>query len=524
MMENSNMVEITLSKDVLVVGGGSVGFETASKIAAQGYNVSVIGQKTACARQSGCSDEMLNSGSVKIMENVQLEEMAGVAGDFRVRLAKGEEKCDEVFGAVVVAPQYSYTPLNGAYGLNLNDKVLSQTQFEALTADEAGLAQIAGSDDKDTIVAFLTGFGQEGDPVSTGRALEKALAIQKTEQCKAYIYAGNVKVGAKGLERTFTEGRHAGVVCFKPEAIPAIEQDGETVKITITDPVVRADVVLEPDYVVVEEGLVVGQQNLENAATLRIDTDLDGLLPSNNVHRFPVRSNRDGIYVASNSADAANVALRIGELIGDGTKAVIADRAVVDPDRCVICLTCYRSCPHGAIFWENGAAAISPAACQGCGICASECPMDAIQLGEYTDDALRADVKEAVVNVDGSPSIVAFCCKNSAHEAGEAARKFGQEMPAGFRMVKVPCAGKIDVEFIMKAFVEGADGVMVAACHEGNCKAERGNTYAKWRVNEIQKRLEAMGLDKETLNFTTIASNMAGEFASKVNAFAETLK
>lgn len=43
-------------------------------------------------------------------------------------------------------------------------------------------------------------------------------------------------------------------------------------------------------------------------------------------------------------------------------------------------------------------------------------------------------------------------------------------------MVKVPCAGKVDVEFIMKAFVDGADGVMVAACHEGNCKANGGAT------------------------------------------------
>ncbi|MBF0243533.1 MAG: hydrogenase iron-sulfur subunit [Desulfamplus sp.] len=62
------------------------------------------------------------------------------------------------------------------------------------------------------------------------------------------------------------------------------------------------------------------------------------------------------------------------------------------------------------------------------------------------------------------------------------------------------------------------------SCHEGNCKAERGNTYAKWRVNEIQKRLELMGFGKERLTFTTIASNMAKEFASKVNDFAKSLE
>ncbi|MBF0376676.1 MAG: hydrogenase iron-sulfur subunit [Desulfamplus sp.] len=536
-----NMVDISISKDVLVIGAGSFGLEAAGKIAAQGYSVSVIGVKTACARQSGCTSKMLETGKVNIMQDVAIDSLAGVTGDFRATLIKNagngaeySEKVEKVFGAIVVAPQYSYSTLNKKYGLTLNDKVVSQSQFEAMIADPESQKKILnGVNGNGSTVAFLTGFAQEGDPTSTSRVLTSALAVQNMENCNAYIYAGNVKVGAKGLERLFTQGRHAGVVCFKPSQMPTIEQnlnDGvNTVKITIKDPVVRTDVELTPDYVVVEEAVVVGQQNLDIASTLRIDTDLYGFLPSNNVHRFPAKSNRDGIFVVNNSLDAANAALKLKELIGNGIKRVAANKAKVDEDRCVICLTCYRSCPHGAIFWQNGAAAISPAACQGCGICASECPMDAIQLGDFTDDSLRTSIKDAVVSAkdnqkDGQPLIVAFCCKNSALEACEAATKFGHEMPQGFRMVKVPCAGKVDVEFIMKAFVEGADGVMVAACHEGNCKAERGNIYAKWRVNEIQKRLEKMGLEKNRLIFTTIASNMAKEFAGKVNAFAAAIK
>jgi heterodisulfide reductase subunit A-like polyferredoxin/coenzyme F420-reducing hydrogenase delta subunit len=552
----ANMIDISISKDVLVIGAGSFGLEAAGKIAAQGYSVSVIGVKTACARQSGCTSEMLETGKVNIMQDVAIESLAGVTGDFRTVLIKTadngtlcnetgcSEKVEKVFGAIVVAPQYSYYTLNKKYGLTLNDKVVSQSQFEAMIGDPESQKKIAnGVNGNGSTVAFLTGFAQEGDPTSTSRVLTSALAVQNMENCNAYIYAGNVKVGAKGLERLFTQGRHAGVVCFKPSQMPVIEQTstveqggncdnkqaGGTIKITIKDPVVRTDVELTPDYIVVEEAVVVGQQNLDIASTLRIDADLYGFLPSNNVHRFPAKSNRDGIFVVNNSLDAANAALKLKELIGNGIKKVAANKAKVDEDRCVICLTCYRSCPHGAIFWQNGAAAISQVACQGCGICASECPMDAIQLGDFTDDSLRTSIKDAVVSAkdnqkDGQPLIVAFCCKNSALEACEAATKFGHEMPQGFRMVKVPCAGKVDVEFIMKAFVEGADGVMVAACHEGNCKAERGNIYAKWRVNEIQKRLEKMGLEKNRLIFTTIASNMAKEFAGKVNAFAAAIQ
>ena len=470
--KSGKMVEVEINKDVLVVGAGKAGLETAAKIAAQGYKAVVIGNKTTCACSAGCTKEMQAAGLVEMQDGAALVAIAGVAGDFRVTIAKGEETSDQVFGAVVVAPEYASVALNGAYGLTLNEKVITQSQMEALLADDAGKEKLVNG--SGSTVAFLSGFGQEGDPVATRRVLQSALDVQKLENCRSYIYAGNVKVGAKGLERLFTQGRHEGVVCFKPKTMPAIEQDQDKLKIVITDPVVRADIELEPDYLVVEEGIVVGQDNLDIAATLRIDTDVDGFLPSNNVHRFPVKSNREGIFVAKDGVDAANVALNVKALLGDGIRTLTEDIAVVDDTKCVICLTCYRCCPHGAIFWQDGAAVISPAACQGCGICASECPMDAIQLGEFSDEDLRSGIKEAVASsAAASPSIVAFCCKNSALEAGEAAAQFGHEMPAGFRMVKVPCAGKVDVEFIMKALVEGADGVMVAACHEGNCKAER---------------------------------------------------
>jgi coenzyme F420-reducing hydrogenase delta subunit/Pyruvate/2-oxoacid:ferredoxin oxidoreductase delta subunit len=203
-----------------------------------------------------------------------------------------------------------------------------------------------------------------------------------------------------------------------------------------------------------------------------------------------------------------------------GTIAVPANQAVVDEGKCTICLTCYRCCPHGAIYWESDKAIISPVACQGCGICASECPMDAIQIGDYTDEAMLGQINEKLDDGDDAPKIVAFCCQNSALEAGAMAEQFGMPLPVGLKTIQVPCAGKVDIEYILTAFAEGADGVLVLACHTGNCKSERGNIFAGWRVEDAHRLLEAAGFEKDRLCFATLASNMGSDFSSIVTDMA----
>jgi coenzyme F420-reducing hydrogenase delta subunit/NAD-dependent dihydropyrimidine dehydrogenase PreA subunit len=199
---------------------------------------------------------------------------------------------------------------------------------------------------------------------------------------------------------------------------------------------------------------------------------------------------------------------------------------VVDPQKCVICLTCYRCCPHGAIYYEDNRAVVSPLACQACGICASECPQNAIQMGEFTDAAMEEALRAAgsAEAPTGAPRIVAFCCQNSAAEAAQMAEAFGHELPAGLRVIRMPCAGKIDLDYILNAFVEGADGVLVMTCHMGNCKSETGNIYAGWRVEDAQRIMAEAGFAEERLRRVTLASNMGFEFARAAREMEQTLK
>jgi coenzyme F420-reducing hydrogenase delta subunit/Pyruvate/2-oxoacid:ferredoxin oxidoreductase delta subunit len=371
------------------------------------------------------------------------------------------------------------------------------------------------------------------------RVFRSAIALEELDTCRAYIFAGDLKVAANGLERIYLEGRDKGAIYVKLQEAPRFKNDGSALRVAYFDEVLRQEVELSPDLIVVEEAIEADALNADLAGLLQIDVGPAGFLQSENIHRYPVGSNREGIYVIGGArapqgldlafVDAQTVALEIKALLGDGTVAAPEGKAQVETGKCTFCLTCYRCCPHGAIYWDaDNKPIVSPVACQACGICASECPMDAIQVGEFADAALQTRIKAAVeAPAEAStdvPKIVAFCCQNSAVEAGEMARLFQMDLPQGLQVVQVPCAGKVDIDYLLSAFAEGADGVVVLACHTHNCKSERGNTYAGWRVADAQAKLEAVGLQPQRLAFATLAANMGSDFAAIVNGMEKTLK
>jgi len=122
------------------------------------------------------------------------------------------------------------------------------------------------------------------------------------------------------------------------------------------------------------------------------------------------------------------------------------------------------------------------------------------------------------------PVIVAFCCEYCAYTAADTAGSEKLSYPSNVKIISVPCAGRVDVIHILKAFERGADGVFVAACLEGDCHFENGNTRASRRVKYARNLLEETGIGGERLEMVAVSAGMGAGFAAVAKEITEKIR
>lgn len=122
------------------------------------------------------------------------------------------------------------------------------------------------------------------------------------------------------------------------------------------------------------------------------------------------------------------------------------------------------------------------------------------------------------------PEITLFTCIYCGYMAADTAGALRIEYPANVKIVRLPCTGKTDIQYLLDAFDEGADGVMIVACSLGNCHHERGNERARARVIRAQKILETVGLEPDRLSIHFVSGGMGATFANQIETMVSRLK
>lgn len=128
------------------------------------------------------------------------------------------------------------------------------------------------------------------------------------------------------------------------------------------------------------------------------------------------------------------------------------------------------------------------------------------------------------MNNDFEPRIIGFFCNWCTYAGADLAGTSRIQYPPNIRVIRLMCSGALDPVYVIKALLEGADGILIGGCHPGDCHYQSGNYKARRRVAILQSILEQMGFEPERVWLRWISASEGRYFADTVTEMVAKLK
>ena len=125
---------------------------------------------------------------------------------------------------------------------------------------------------------------------------------------------------------------------------------------------------------------------------------------------------------------------------------------------------------------------------------------------------------------DFEPRIIGFFCNWCTYAGADLAGTSRIQYPPNIRVIRLMCSGALDPVYVVKALLEGADGVLIGGCHPGDCHYQSGNFKARRRVAILQSILKQMGFESERVWLRWISASEGRYFADTVTEMVDKLK
>ncbi len=421
-IEPLHQVRLEVIQKVLVVGGGVAGMEAALGVAKQGLQVYLVEKSNGLGGVAhmlratwqgepvkpfleSLIEEVRDHEKIRVFMKTEPVETTGIMGNFTTTLMTSGESLTETVvehGATIIATGgKEYSPTEYLYGKNPN--VLTHFDFDA--AIEADDPRIANAE----TVAFIQCVGSriEERPYCSRLCCTHTLknaVEQKKRNPEMNIYVLYRDIRSYGFrEDLYKKARELGVIFMRyniEDNLPEVTESDGSLSVKVRDHVLQMPLELKPDLLVLATA-VLPNENKDLFELFKVPITEEGFLVEAHAKLRPVDFGSEGIFMAGLAHYPKPLEETIAQARASVSRAMtILSReaimvggvvAVVDPDKCAVCLTCVRTCSYNIPYiGEEGHAVIEPAECHGCGSCVAECPGKAIELKHFTDEQIIA--------------------------------------------------------------------------------------------------------------------------------------
>lgn len=133
-------------------------------------------------------------------------------------------------------------------------------------------------------------------------------------------------------------------------------------------------------------------------------------------------------------------------------------------------------------------------------------------------------MEEKILISQFEPKIASFVCTWCTYTGADLAGTSRLKYEPNVRIIRLPCTGRIDYNLIIKAFENGADGILVSGCHPNDCHYSSGNFYARRRFIVFRELLQFIGIDVRRVQFAWVSAAEGAKWAKLVNKFTSEIK
>lgn len=553
--------EVKIKGDVkpsaLVIGGGIAGMTAAMEIADKGFKVDLIEKDDKLGGQLNIiykinfdkidSTEFLAQKleeynqykNIKTHLNSEVVHVKGSVGDFQIKIKNNEKGSKEAIdtGVIIVATgAHEYKP-EGWYYYGEDPRIMTQLELsEKLRDDEL--------EDGESIVFIHCVGSRQTNPergvpycslICCSESIRHALYVKENyPNSDIYVMYRDIRVGTDEEQYYWDARENVNYIRFNE--YPEIEMKNGKINVNVKDILTQVKLNINADRVVLSTPLIPYDNKLLSEL-LKVPLDQNGFFLEAHIKLRPVDFATDGIFLAGTAHGPKGISDSISQGRAAAAHALIPLTtgiveneplvSVVDPALCIACQKCEAVCNFGAIgvnFNETKLVSESnPLLCKGCGDCAAACPAGAITMSHFADDQLTPMISEAVKSKE-EPNILAFLCNWCSYAGADTCGVSRFQYPTNIRPIRVMCSGRIPKKYILQAFLEGVDGVLIGGCHIGDCHYLEGNYDAQRRYFELRDVLEKVGINPKRLRLEWVSASEGKRFAEVVTDFVRQIK
>jgi heterodisulfide reductase subunit A len=551
LLEPGEEIRLPVKTDSLVIGGGIAGMTAALSMADQGFNVTIVEREAHLGGllnkiwrlwndgREFAADELLkaraalvhNHPHIKIYTSALIDTIEGYIGNYKVTVKSNGSLDTFDASTVIVATGMQEIEPVGQYGYGDDPRVVTQLQLEGLLKNNA-LEKV-----KDVVVINCVNSMNESRGccnIGCGISVKNAVALKGLDDdtnvhilyrdlCVVKDERGNVE-RAKGMGIRFMR--------FPDDRYPEVSRDNDHLAVKVYDALLGREFTIPADLLVLTTAFE-GDRSVEQIkGQLKVSANAEGFFQEAHIKLGPLDFPADGVFLCGGARSPKNMKEACEEAMGAGMRASIPMKrgyieaegilADIDLEACNGCGLCAKNCPYGAIRMADDKPDVIKALCKGCGLCAADCPEDAITIIHYSDRQILAQI-EAALEENPAQKIIGFvchwCCLGGVDMAGVSRLQY----PPHARLIRVMCAARVASKFVLRAFELGAAGVLVGGCEFPTCHYIVGNYKAEKRMERVRKTLAKKGYDPERLWVLWFSAADGPKFANTMREMVKQL-